>query len=108
MPIQQLTLCFHLCHSCSNNKYFTTTYPHPSFAASNVSKYMYMKKLINSRNGNVSDIKDRLGEDNFKIIEVTIPLRRMFGFTTVLRSLTKGRGTFVMTFFNFSPCDLSP
>ena len=63
---------------------------------------------LNSRNGNVSDIKDRLGEDNFKIIEVTIPLRRMFGFTTVLRSLTKGRGTFVMTFFNFSPCDLSP
>ncbi|MFL2931685.1 MAG: hypothetical protein ACJZ47_02635 [bacterium] len=63
---------------------------------------------LNSRNGNVSDIKDRLGEDNFKIIEVTIPLIRMFGFTTVLRSLTKGHGTFVMIFFNFSPCDLSP
>ena len=62
---------------------------------------------LNTRNGNVSDIKDGPGEDNFKIIEVTVPLRQMFGFTTVLRSLTQGRGTFVMTFFNFSPCDVS-
>ena len=62
---------------------------------------------LNTRNGNVSDIKDSPGEDNFKIIEVTVPLRQMFGFTTVLRSLTQGRGTFVMTFFNFSPCDVS-
>ena len=62
---------------------------------------------LNTRNGNVSDIKDGLGEGHFKIIEVTVPLRQMFGFTTVLRSLTQGRGSFVMTFFNFSPCDVS-
>ena len=54
------------------------------------------------------NVGEVLVESGIKIIEVTIPLRRMFGFTTVLRSLTKGRGTFVMTFFNFSPCDLSP
>ena len=62
---------------------------------------------LNGRNGNVLDVKNRLGEDNYKIIDATVPLRKMFGFTTVLRSLTQGRGTFIMTFFNFSPCDIS-
>ena len=63
---------------------------------------------LNTRNGNVSNVRDKLGEENYKIIDVTVPLRKMFGFTTVLRSLTQGRGTFTMTFFNFSPCDIRP
>ena len=62
---------------------------------------------LNGRNGNVLDVKNRLGKDNYKIIDATVPLGKMFGFTTVLRSLTQGRGTFIMTFFNFSPCDIS-
>ena len=34
-------------------------------------------------------------------IQAHVPLRRMFGYSTDLRSLTQGRGTFTMKFLRY-------
>ncbi|NOZ02885.1 MAG: hypothetical protein GXP54_13510, partial [Deltaproteobacteria bacterium] len=45
--------------------------------------------------GTVVSMEDR---DVVKVIKATAPIERMFGYSTELRSLTQGRGTFSMTF----------
>jgi elongation factor G len=49
---------------------------------------------VNSRRGRVEAIEDRSGDA--KMVEAMVPLRRMFGYATELRSLTQGRGVFSM------------
>ena len=34
--------------------------------------------------------------EQLEVISASIPLKEMFGYTTTLRSLTQGRGTFTM------------
>ena len=53
---------------------------------------------LSSRRGKIEETKDRL---NLKIIDAKVPLSEMFGYTTVLRSLTEGRGNFTMEFDNY-------
>ncbi len=53
-----------------------------------------------SRRGQISNISDREGL-NLKVIDAKVPLGEMFGYATVLRSLTEGRGTFTMEFSNY-------
>jgi elongation factor G len=36
-----------------------------------------------------------------QVIRATVPLARMFGYSTSLRSATQGRGTFSMQFSHF-------
>lgn len=50
---------------------------------------------ISSKRGQIQKIEDR---ENLKTILALIPLSEMFGYVTILRSLTQGRGTFVMEF----------
>ena len=50
---------------------------------------------INARRGRIESIDDRPG---VKVVEATVPLRRMFGYTTELRSLSQGRAAFTMQF----------
>ncbi len=50
---------------------------------------------ISSKRGQIQKIEDK---ENLKIISALIPLSEMFGYVTILRSLTQGRGTFVMEF----------
>jgi len=54
---------------------------------------------INSRRGHIEGIDDRSGA---KSIQAQIPLSQMFGYATVLRSRTQGRGTFVMQISHFA------
>lgn len=53
---------------------------------------------INARGGKIEDLKPR-GE--LQLIGATVPLSRMFGYSTALRSATQGRGTFTMHFSHY-------
>ena len=55
---------------------------------------------ITSRGGIVNSMESRVGSD---LISAEIPLQKMFGYTTVLRSSTQGRGTFSMEFSHYAP-----
>ena len=41
---------------------------------------------------------------NAKIIEADVPLSEMFGYVTDLRSMTQGRGNYVMQFDHYGEC----
>jgi len=53
---------------------------------------------LNARGGKVEAIEPKMG---VQIIKATVPLAKMFGYSTSLRSATQGRGTFSMQFSRF-------
>ncbi|GAB6908084.1 Elongation factor G 2 [Desulfosarcina cetonica] len=53
---------------------------------------------LNARGGKIEAIQPKLG---VQIIKATVPLAKMFGYSTSLRSATQGRGTFSMQFSRF-------
>jgi elongation factor G len=62
----------------------------------------YMGEVIgnlNSRGGSIQSVEQKSGADH---IMATVPLERMFGYSTALRSLTQGRATFGMEFAHFA------
>ncbi len=53
---------------------------------------------VNARRGQVSDVE----EDSLRsVVRAVVPLSQMFGYATVLRNLSQGRGTFTMTFLRY-------
>jgi elongation factor G len=48
---------------------------------------------VNGRRGNIKEMTDRPG---LKVIDADIPLSEMFGYATILRSATQGRGNYGM------------
>jgi elongation factor G len=55
---------------------------------------------LNSRRARLEGMEKRL---NLQVIRAFVPLAEMFGYATDLRSLTQGRGTFVMQFDHYEP-----
>ncbi len=53
---------------------------------------------INSRRGKVEAMEMRSGS---RVIRIHVPLAEMFGYATVLRTLTQGRGVFSMEFSRY-------
>lgn len=53
---------------------------------------------LNARSGKIEAIEPKIGVN---VIKATVPLARMFGYSTSLRSATQGRGTFTMQFSHF-------
>ncbi|MEA1949077.1 MAG: elongation factor G [Thermodesulfobacteriota bacterium] len=53
---------------------------------------------LNSRNGKIESIEHKI---EALVIKAIVPLARMFGYSTALRSATQGRGTFTMQFSHF-------
>jgi elongation factor G len=53
---------------------------------------------LNSRSGKIEAIEPKAG---IQVIKAIVPLARMFGYSTSLRSATQGRGTFTMQFSHF-------
>ncbi len=55
---------------------------------------------INQRRGMIIGTME---EGLYTVIEAEVPLSEMFGYSTVLRSLTQGKAEFTMEFANFKP-----
>ncbi len=53
---------------------------------------------INSRRGRIEGMELRGGA---RVVRVLVPLSEMFGYATVLRTLTQGRGVFSMEFYQY-------
>lgn len=53
---------------------------------------------INARGGKIDQLHPRGG---LQVIKATVPLSKMFGYSTALRSATQGRGTFTMHFSHY-------
>jgi elongation factor G len=53
---------------------------------------------LNARGGKVESITPKTG---IQVIKAVVPMARMFGYSTALRSSTQGRGTFSMQFSHF-------
>ena len=53
---------------------------------------------LNSRKGKIESIAHKMDS---LVIKAIVPLARMFGYSTSLRSATQGRGTFTMQFSHF-------
>jgi elongation factor G len=53
---------------------------------------------LNLRRGTIEGVRKL---ENVELISASIPLKEMFGYTTNLRSLTQGRGTFTMELSNY-------
>jgi len=53
---------------------------------------------LNARGGKIEGIRPQKG---IQVIEAIVPLSRMFGYSTALRSATQGRGTFSMQFARY-------
>ncbi len=58
---------------------------------------------LNARNANIQVMDARIG--GAQAIRAYVPLGRMFGYATDLRSMTQGRGTFTMEFHHYAPVD---
>jgi len=53
---------------------------------------------INARGGEIEHLRRR---GQIQIVNATVPLSEMFGYSTALRSATQGRGTFTMHFAHY-------
>jgi elongation factor G len=58
---------------------------------------------LNARGAEIREMVSRAGE--LQAIRAYVPLAKMFGYATALRSLTQGRGTFTMEFDHYSEVD---
>jgi len=56
---------------------------------------------LGSRRGRVLEMGVRA--DNLRFVMASVPLAGMFGYSTDLRSLTQGRGTYTMEFTEYKP-----
>ncbi|OHA58808.1 MAG: translation elongation factor G [Candidatus Vogelbacteria bacterium RIFOXYD1_FULL_44_32] len=54
---------------------------------------------ISSKRGQIEEMEDR---GNLKAIRAKVPLAEMFGYITTLRSMTEGRGSYVMEFSEYA------
>ncbi len=73
----------------------------PIMAVECASPEEYLGDVISdfsARMGHVEGIEDRHGS---KVVKALVPLRSMFGYTTSLRSMTKGRATHTMQFSHY-------
>jgi elongation factor G len=55
---------------------------------------------INKRRGQIEGMESRGGA---RVVKAKVPLSEMFGYVTILRTITSGRATSTMEFSHYSP-----
>ncbi|MBW7898213.1 Elongation factor G [Candidatus Brocadiaceae bacterium B188] len=63
----------------------------------------YMGDVISEIHSRRASINEMGSRGNLRIIKGDVPLAEMFGYSTVLRSITQGRGTFTMEPLEYRP-----
>lgn len=61
----------------------------------------FLGEVINSVNSRRGTVRGMIERGNTVIVQAYIPLESMFGYTTVLRTITQGRGSFSMSFYKY-------
>ena len=61
----------------------------------------FLGEVVNFLNAKRSKINNITSRGNLQIVSATVPLNEMFGYTTMLRSLTQGRATHSMHFLHY-------
>ncbi len=56
---------------------------------------------LSSRRGTVQGMEEIMGGGG-KLIKAEVPLSEMFGYSTVLRSMSQGRATYTMEFHHYA------
>jgi elongation factor G len=56
----------------------------------------YLGEILGDLNSRRANIKSILDKGNVKVIRGYVPLSEVFGYATIVRSLTQGRGTYLM------------
>jgi elongation factor G len=75
----------------------------PVFDVEVVTPEAYMGDVIgdlNSRRGRIQGMESR---HNNQVIKASVPLSQMFGYATILRSMTQGRASYTMQFKCYEP-----
>ena len=62
---------------------------------------------INARDGKVSGVEERGGALPMSVVRASVPLAKVFGYATALRSATQGRATYTMRFSHYAPCEIA-
>jgi elongation factor G len=62
---------------------------------------------LNARGGRIERIEERGGDVPLQIVRASVPLARMFGYSTALRSATQGRATFTMEFARYAKSEMA-
>ena len=62
---------------------------------------------INARDGKVSGVEERGGAAAVSVVRASVPLAKVFGYATSLRSATQGRATYTMRFSHYAPCEMA-
>jgi len=58
---------------------------------------------LNSRRAIINSMEDRgAGAAAVKVISAQVPLSEMFGYATIMRSMTQGRASYSMEFFQYN------
>jgi len=68
-----------------------------------ISPKNYLSNVLSDLNGRQAKIQNITDMDPMQRILATAPLSRMFGYSTSLRSLSQGRGTYSMKFGHYKP-----
>ncbi len=61
----------------------------------------FMGEVINDLNMRQGRIENITSQEPIQIIKASVPLSKMFGYSTALRSASQGRGTFTMQFSHY-------
>jgi len=74
----------------------------PIMACEVVSPQEYMGAVIGDLNARGGKIHGMAARSDLQVITAEVPLSRMFGYSTILRSSSQGRATFSMQFSHYS------